>query len=289
MSGHHEGHNERVSLLERVLTHAVLLIMTAFALYPILWVVSLALSPAGAPDARVLPLPRTISFDHFNELFGTDADARVLFAHQLTNSLVVALVTSVSAIALAAPASYALARRQFVGKETGLSVLLATQMFPAALSLLPLYMILEVFGLTDSRSGLVIVYATTAVPFAIFQLKSAFEAVPREIEEAARTDGATDFQTFYLVALPAVRPALATTALFAFMLAWNEYVLAATLLTEESSYTLPIVLARYVGEHSARWGTFAAGAIVVSVPVMAFFYLVQRHIVTGITAGSVKG
>lgn len=285
----HETQGERVSLLEQVVTHAILIVMVAFALYPILWVVTLALSPAGAPAARVLPFPRAISFTHFHELLGEDELSRSLFFKQVGNSLIVALVTSVSAVVLAAPAAYALARREFVGKHAGLRVLLTTQMFPAALALVPLYIILDALKLTDSRSGLVLVYATTSVPFAIFQLKSAFEGVPREIEEAARTDGATDFQTFYLVALPAVRPAIATTALFAFMSAWNEYVLAATLLSEESAYTLPIVLARYVGEHSARWGTFAAGAIVVSVPVMAFFYVAQRHIVAGLTAGSVKG
>jgi arabinogalactan oligomer/maltooligosaccharide transport system permease protein len=181
-----EMQTERASWLEQALTHAVLLVMVAFALYPILWVVTLALSPAGAPDARVVPLPRAIAFDHFHELFGENAEARTLFATQVKNSLIVSLVTSLSAVALAAPAAYALARRSFLGKEGGLRVLLGTQMFPAALSLLPLFLILEALGLTDSRAGLVLVYATTAVPFAIFQLKSAFESVPREIEEAAR-------------------------------------------------------------------------------------------------------
>jgi arabinogalactan oligomer/maltooligosaccharide transport system permease protein len=190
---------------------------------------------------------------------------------------------------IAAPTAYALARMKFFGKDMGLSALLATQMFPAVATMVPLYVLLDALGLIDSRFGLVLVYATTAVPFAIFQLKTAFEAVPRELEEAALVDGATRFGAFARVALPLVKPSLGTTALFAFMSAWNEFILAATLLSKESSFTLPVVLERFVGEHSAQWGTFAAGAILVSVPVMAFFYVVQRHIVAGLSAGGVKG
>jgi arabinogalactan oligomer/maltooligosaccharide transport system permease protein len=133
------------------------------------------------------------------------------------------------------------------------------------------------------------VYAATAVPFAIFQLRGAFQAIPVDLEEAAMVDGATRVQAFLKVALPAARPAIAVTALFAFMSAWNEFILAATLLGRESAFTLPVVLQSYVGEFSTDWGAFAAGAILVSVPVMALFYLAQRQLVSGLTAGGVKG
>jgi arabinogalactan oligomer/maltooligosaccharide transport system permease protein len=133
------------------------------------------------------------------------------------------------------------------------------------------------------------VYASTAVPFAIFQLRGAFQSIPVDLEEAAMVDGATRAQAFTKVVLPAARPAIAVTALFAFMSAWNEFILAATLLSRESAFTLPVVLQRYVGEHDAAWGPFAAGAILVSVPVMALFYVAQRQLVAGLTAGGVKG
>jgi arabinogalactan oligomer/maltooligosaccharide transport system permease protein len=190
---------------------------------------------------------------------------------------------------VATPAAYALARFDFVGKGAGMRTLLATQMFPAVASAVPLYLLLETLHLLDSRTGLILVYASTAVPFAIFQMRGAFEAVPVDLEEAAMVDGATRAQAFWKVALPAVRPALAVTALFAFMSAWNEFILAATLLSRESAFTLPVVLQRYVGEHDTAWGPFAAGAILVSVPVMALFYVAQRQLVAGLTAGGVKG
>jgi arabinogalactan oligomer/maltooligosaccharide transport system permease protein len=120
-------------------------------------------------------------------------------------------------------------------------------------------------------------------------MRGAFETVPIDLEEAAMVDGATRAEAFWKVALPAVRPALAVTALFAFMSAWNEFILAATLLSRESAFTLPVVLQRYVGEHDTAWGPFAAGAILVSLPVMALFYVAQRQLVAGLTAGGVKG
>jgi arabinogalactan oligomer/maltooligosaccharide transport system permease protein len=212
-----------------------------------------------------------------------------LFLRQLANSLVVSLATAFVAVLVATPAAYALARFSFVGARTGLRALLATQMFPAVASAVPLYLLLDTLHLLDSRTGLVLVYASTAVPFAIFQLRGAFLAIPVDIEEAAMVDGATRARAFWLVVLPAARPAIAVTALFAFMSAWNEFILAATLLSREAAFTLPVVLQRYVGEHDTAWGPFAAGAILVSVPVMALFYVAQRQLVAGLTAGGVKG
>jgi arabinogalactan oligomer/maltooligosaccharide transport system permease protein len=212
-----------------------------------------------------------------------------LFLGQLGNSLIVSLATALVAVVIATPASYALARLPFFGKEGALRTLFATQMFPAVASAVPLYVLLEHLHLLDARSGLVLVYATTAIPFAIFQLKGAIETIPVDLEEAAMVDGATRFQAFVKVVLPAARPAIAVTALFAFMSAWNEFILAATLLSRKSAFTLPIVLQSYVGEHLANWGVFAAGALLVSAPVMILFYIVQRQLISGLTAGGVKG
>jgi arabinogalactan oligomer/maltooligosaccharide transport system permease protein len=176
-----------------------------------------------------------------------------------------------------------------VGSRGATRTLLATQMFPGVAASIPLYLLLDALGLLDTRSGLVLVYATSAVPFAIFQLRGAFDAIPRDLEEAAMVDGATRFGAFRLVVLPAARPALAVTALFAFMTAWNEFILAATFLTSEELYTLPILLDRYASEHDSNFGRFAAGAILVSIPVMALFYALQRQVVSGLTSGGVKG
>ena len=272
------------------IAHAALLLAVCFALYPVLWVVSLALSPSGTPSPRALPLPEALSLDNFRAVVtSTDSAGRWLFARQLTSSVVVAVSTAVASVALATPAAYAMARMAFVGRDAGTRVLLATQMFPGVATAVPLYVILDALHLLDTRAGLVLVYATTAMPFAVFQLRGAFEAIPKDLEEAAMVDGATRWEAFVKVVLPAARPAIAVTCLFAFMQAWNEFILAATFLSREEAFTLPVALQRYVGEYNAAWGKFAAGAVIVSVPVMAIFYAVQRHLVGGLTSGSVKG
>lgn len=280
----------RRTFFGEALVHLALITATLLALYPVLWVISLAFSRAADPGAHVLPVPRDVSLDHFRAVTEThDAAGRWLFGRQLANSLVVSIATAVVGIAIATPAAYALARFHFVGKVRGVWLLMATQMFPGVATLVPLYLILQGLHLLDSKAGLVLVYATTSVPFCVMQLRSAFESIPVDLEEAAMVDGASRFQAFRMVALPAARPAIAVTALFAFMSAWNEFILAATLLSRQEAFTLPVALQRYVGEHGAAWGHFAAGAILVSIPVMALFYIAQRHIVSGLTSGGVKG
>lgn len=170
-----------------------------------------------------------------------------------------------------------------------MQVLLLTQMFPATLMTVPLYSLLEKLHLLGSLGGLVLVYSTASLPFCVWMLKGYFDTVPRELEEAAVMDGASPGQVFWKVVLPLARPALAVTALFSFMTAWNEFILAATLLDDQASFTLPVALQRFVGEYKTEWGKFAAGALIVSAPVMGLFYALQKHLVGGLTAGGVKG
>ncbi len=286
--------NRRSSLVERALVHLALVLAVAFSLYPVLWVVATAFSGTLTPEPRALPIPQEPTLEHLREVVGatrvmTDGDTQWLFGRQLLNSLVVSISTAVVGVLIAIPTAYALARFSFLGKAAGMRALLATQMFPAVASAIPLYLILDALELLNSRTGLVLCYASTSVPFAIFQLRAAFEAIPVDLEEAAMVDGATRFQAFRLVVLPVARPAIAVTALFAFMSAYNEFILAATLLDDASMFTLPVMLQRFIGEYDAQWDKFAAGALVVSLPVMVLFYLVQRHLVAGLASGGVKG
>jgi arabinogalactan oligomer/maltooligosaccharide transport system permease protein len=283
-----------VQVASALTAHGLLSAAVIFALYPLLWILATALSAGDLGQhtaaGRFLPFPRQLSLRHFAALFaGAGTGPSWLFARQLGNSLLIAGATAVAALALASPSAYALSRFSFVGRKTSVKVLAATQMFPGVAAAIPLYLILNALHLLNNRLGLVLVYASTAVPFAIFQLRAAFDAVPRELEEAAMVGGASRLQAMILIVLPAVRPALTTTGLFAFMGAWNEFILAATFLTREELFTTPVALQRYVGEHDTQWGPFAAGAVLVSIPVMALFLWLQRHLVSGLTEGGVKG
>jgi len=271
-------------------THAVLVAATVVVLYPVLWVVKMALSPSQGFAGGALPIPTSVTLANFTAVATTaTSDGSLLFLRQLLNSLVVASATAVVGVTIAATAAWSLSRWRFAGRDALISGFLLTQMFPSVLMAIPLYLLLDALHLLDSLGGLVLVYATTSVPFSIWNLKGYFDTIPAELEEAATLDGASRWTTFTKIILPLARPALAVTGLFSFMTAWNEFILAATLIGDERAYTLPVVLNGYVGEFGAEWGKFAAGAMIVSVPVIALFFFLQKQLVEGLTAGGVKG
>jgi arabinogalactan oligomer / maltooligosaccharide transport system permease protein len=280
----------RSSLVTSVLSHALLVLVSVIVLYPVLWVVRMALTPSQAFATGLSPIPENPSLQNFVDVVGrSDLNGTWLFGRQLVNSLVVSGASALVGVALATSAAYALSRFAFPGRRLGLGALLATQMFPGTMMMIPLYILLDRAELLDTQLGLVLVYATTSIPFSTWLLKGYFDTIPVELEEAARMDGASTARIFWSIILPLARPAVAITALFSFMTAWNEFILAAKLMNAEASYTLPVVLQSYVGSKSTAWGHFAAGAIIVSAPVMVLFFFLQRHLVEGLTAGSVKG
>lgn len=280
------------SLGRLIATHALLLSISIVVLYPVLWVLKMALTPSQAfsLDPWPFPDPVTMSLSNFRDVIGTvDATGRWLFGKQLLNSLVISGLTAGVGMALSCTAGYAMSRFAFPGRDTGMSLFLVTQMFPGVVMAIPLYILMDELGLLDQMLGLVLVYSSTAIPFCTWNLKGYFDTIPRELEEAARMDGASQWVIFSQIVLPLARPALVVTALFSFMTAWNEFILAATFMSDERAYTLPVVLQSYVGDFGTEWGRFAAGAILVSVPVMLLFFALQRHLVEGLTAGGVKG
>ena len=271
-------------------THMVLVVTTLAVLYPVMWVLKMALTPSQAFSMDPMPFPTEVSFQNFREVIGTTAaDGSWLFGRQLLNSLFVSAVTSALGITLACTAGYAMSRWAFPGRDIGMSMFLVTQMFPGVVMAIPLYILLDEAGLLNSMLGLALVYSTTAVPFSTWNLKGYFDTIPVELEEAALMDGASRWMTFTRIILPLARPALVVTALFSFMTAWNEFILAATFMSDERAFTLPVVLQSYVGDFGTEWGRFAAGSILVSLPVMLLFFALQRFLVEGLTAGSVKG
>ncbi len=278
------------SLPRQLLVHLLLVLLSLATLYPVLWVVKMALTPGQAFSMGGALLPTEPTLANFADVVGTrDAEGGWLFGRQLFNSLFVSTVTSLLGIGLACTAGYALSRWDFPGRKAGMNLFLVTQMFPGVVMAIPLYILLDELGLLDSLTGLALVYSTTAIPFCTWNLKGYFDTIPRDLEEAARIDGAGRFRIFWSIILPLARPALVVTGLFSFMTAWNEFILAATFMGDERSFTLPVVLQGYVGDFGTEWGRFAAGAILVSLPVMALFFALQRYLVEGLTAGSVKG
>jgi arabinogalactan oligomer/maltooligosaccharide transport system permease protein len=268
----------------RLLKSLFLVAVVVATLYPVLWVFKMALTPQQGFDLSINPLPSEPSLDNFRHLLLERPFGRWLF-----NSAVVSIATTLLGVFLAATSAYALSRFRFPGRATAMLSFLVTQMFPGVLMMIPLYLIMDTLGLLDQLLGLVLVYATTAIPFCVWMLKGYFDTIPRELEEAAFIDGASPAMTFWRIVVPLSLPAIAVTALFSFMTAWNEFILAATFMNKESSYTLPVGLQLMVGEFASEWGHFPAGAILVSLPVVILFFALQRHLVGGLTAGSVKG
>ncbi len=281
--------NSRSELRRRpvsvLLAYFVLAVFVAFAVYPITRIITIALRPGDqllTPSLAIIPAGAT--FANFRILlFETQ------FLRWLLNSTLIALAVTITGVALASTSGYALSRFRFRGHGSMLRGLLVTQMFPATMLLLPLYLILIKLGLINSYLGVIIIYTATALPFCIWQLKGYYDTIPLALEEAAGIDGATRWQSFTRVVLPLAAPALVITALFSFMTAWNEYVVAALVLQDVEIFTLPLGLKMFQSNMSTQWGLYAAGALLVSIPVVVLFLLLSRYLISGLSSGGVKG
>ncbi|MEC7985883.1 MAG: sugar ABC transporter permease [Myxococcota bacterium] len=278
------------SISRQILYQVILFSISIAVLYPVLWVVKMALTPGQAFSMDPWPFPSTVSLENFAAVVGDPyAKDGWLFGKQLFNSLFVSLLTAAVGVILSCTAGYAMSRFAFPGRDAGMSFFLVTQMFPGVVMAIPLYILMQKLNLLDSVFGLTLAYAATAIPFCTWNLKGYFDTIPKDLEEAARMDGASQWVIFTQIVLPLSKPALAVTALFSFMTAWNEFILAQTFINKESAYTLPVLLNSFVGNYNTEWGNFAAGAIIASAPVMLLFFALQRYLVEGLTAGAVKG
>jgi len=274
------------SLFSRsALSYLVLFVFTVFALYPLTRIVTIALRPGDQLLSTSLAfIPPGATLANFRILLTSTP-----FLRWLVNSTIIALAVTLTGVALASTAGYALSRFRFSGRSSMLNGLLVTQMFPATMLLLPLYLILIKLSLINSYLGVVIIYTATALPFCIWQLKAYYDTIPLALEESAGIDGCTRWQSFYLVVLPLAAPALIISALFSFVTAWNEYVIAAIMLQDVEKFTLPLGLRMFQANMSTQWGLYAAGALLVSVPIVVMFLFLSRYLVSGLSSGAVKG
>ncbi len=272
-------------LASRLGSYAVLLLFAFIAVYPVTNILTVSLRPGDALTSRSLALiPDGATLENYRVLL-----TETLFLRWLGNSLLVSLVVTVTGVALASTAGYALSRFRFAGRKAALSGVLVTQMFPATMLLLPLYIVLVKLGLLNSYLGIVIIYSATALPFCVWQMKGYYDTIPATLEEAARIDGASPWQAFYKVILPLAAPALVITALFSFMSAWNEYVVAAVVLQDAELFTMPVGLKGFQASMATQWGLYAAGSLLVSIPVIVLFLILSRYLISGLTLGAVKG
>lgn len=269
----------------KILSLVALAFVSLLAVYPVLYILGVALRPDNAFSIRTLSIfPPGATLANFRALF-----AETAFLTWLRNSLIVSLAVTVAGVGLASVSGYALSRFEFRGRRTAMLTLLVTQSFPATMLLLPFFILLAKLRLIDSYLGLFIIYSSTALPFCIWQMKSFFDTVPRELEDAARIDGCGPIQAYFRVILPLSLPALAVTALFSFLGAWSEYAVAAIVIQDPEMYTLPLGLRTFQASLATQWGLYAAGALVVSLPVVVVFLFLTRFLVSGLTLGSVKG
>lgn len=264
--------------------HFGLFIALVWSLVPPIWALLTSLKPNDQAISTELKVFVDPSLNNYNYVL-TQTDLPRWFL----NSIIVAAFTMVIGIFLSATAGYAVSRFRFPGHRSLMWSFLVTQMFPMAILIVPIYNIFARLGLLNNLSGLVIAYCTTAVPFCAWMLKGYFDTIPIEIDEAGRIDGLTPFGTFYRLVLPLARPGLAVTAFYTFLTAWGEVAYATAFLTSDAKKTLAVGLQTFVGQFKTEWGYLTAAGILVTIPAVIVFLLVQRNLVAGLTAGGTKG
>ncbi|HVW32546.1 MAG TPA: carbohydrate ABC transporter permease [Acidimicrobiia bacterium] len=264
--------------------YAAALLVGLFAVAPFAWMVLTSLKPDGEI------LRRTPSLWTAHPQFHRYSDVlHAGFARALRNSLIVATGTTVAGVALAALAGYALARFDLPLRRYLLLMVMGVQMFPLVVLIIPLFVVMKALGLLDSWLGLIVAYLSFTTPLAIWLLRSFFETIPKDLEEAAMSDGATRFGAMVRVIFPLAGPGLAATAIFSFIAAWNEFLFALTFVKKEQLRTLPVALSAFVGQEQADWGLIMAASVLFTLPVVVFFLFVHQRLTTGMVAGSVTG
>ncbi|MFF5424393.1 MULTISPECIES: sugar ABC transporter permease [unclassified Streptomyces] len=262
--------------------HLTLIVASAIAVFPVLWVLLTSLKPAKY--ATTTDFVKETTLENYTNLLNDTP-----FLSWFWNSLLVAGLTTVVGVFISATTGYAVSRFRFPGKRGLMWTLLITQMFPVAVLIVPIYNIMSSMGLLNEPAGLVITYLTIAVPFCAWMMKGFFDTIPREIDESGYVDGLTPFGTFWRLILPLAKPGIAVTAFYSFITAWGEVAYASAFMVGDENLTLAGGLQKFVNQYGAQWGPMAAASVLIAVPAALVFLFAQRHLVTGMSAGAVKG
>jgi len=267
------------------LHYLLLIAFVLFALFPLFWLLKVSLTPNDLLYSEGVRLwPSRATFDHYASVI-----SHTQFPLFFRNSIIVSTTTAACSTLLAAAAGYGFSRFQFRGKYWIVGLMLVTQMFPLVMIVAPIFRLLKPLGLTNSLTGLVIVYTAFNVPFASFLMQSFFDAIPKDLEEAAMLDGANRFAAFWRIIVPLTLPGLAATLGFVFTAAWSELLFALMLNSSNAASTFPVGLLAFVSKFSVDFGQMMAAGVLALLPVCLFFVFIQRHLVQGLTAGAVKG
>ncbi|MBP2702747.1 carbohydrate ABC transporter permease [Microbispora sp. RL4-1S] len=275
--------------LGRIALNAAGVAVFVFAVFPVYWMVATAFKPDDQIfTTKFVPFPSPPSMDHVSRVFTKGVAGHSIWQY-LLNSTIVALSAVVIGAVFALLAATAVARFRFRFRTSFLILLLIVQMVPAEALLIPLFTMVRRLGLYDQLAGLVLINVGLTLPFSVWMLRTFVAAVPKELEEASWIDGAGRFVTFWRVLFPLVAPGLVATSIFSFITTWNEFVYALTLIGDQGKYTMPVALQFFVGQRSTDWGGIMAASTLMTIPVLVFFLLVQRRMVSGLVAGAVKG
>jgi len=271
-------------ILDRV-TYLVVGLVVLFALFPVIWTLLTSLKvEKDIVTTNLQYIPQSITVENYITIWNRSGFPALIF-----NSAIVTLLTLLMCMTIGTLTAYSLSRHQFRGRNYVLQFYLVIRMFPVVLLIVPLFIILRNFKLLDSRFGLALAYTTFLLPFCVWMMKGFFDAIPVDLEEAARIDGCTRLYALLRIALPLFRSGLISTVVFIGIGSWNEFLFALMLTTSQGSRTWPVGLQLMIGEFQLPWGTFSAGGIISILPVVVFFAIVQRSIIRGITAGAMKG
>lgn len=272
----------RRSPLASVALHTTLVVASVIAVFPVLWVFLTSLKPPSY--ATTTDFFKETTFSNYTNLLRDTP-----FLTWFGNSLLIAALTTVLGVFVAATTGYAVSRFRFPGKRGLMWTLLITQMFPVAVLIVPIYNIMAGLGLLNNSAGLVITYLTIAVPFCAWMMKGFFDTIPQEIDESGMVDGLTPFGTFFRLILPLAKPGLAVTAFYSFITAWGEVAYASAFMVGDENLTLAGGLQKFVNQYGAQWGPMTAASVLIAIPAALVFLFAQRHLVTGMSAGAVKG
>lgn len=268
---------------------ALTTVLILFAMLPMAWMVITSLkSQFNANRYPPQWLPDHPTLEHYARLLSPAQEVGREFLGFLLNSVIVSTASTVLGVAIAVPAAYAFSRFRFPGRNLLFYAVLLRNMFPAVVFLMPLFIMMRWLGLVNTQASLVLTYLTFGLPLSIWLLKGFYDNIPVQLEQAARIDGASRFKAFLLIVMPLSSPGIIATAIYSFILAWNEYVYALTFLNDKRLQTLPVGLQRFFTEFATNWPGLMAASFIMSVPVVALFLVLQRWFVRALTEGAVK-